>query len=480
VRGPPHLRHAISSLLEALTFCCLATFSPQPAGADPQPSLAASEIAFTKGLMAFQQGLDAEAAAELSLAVQLDPEAGTPRYLLGLTLLRMGKAKEAVVAIEASLRARHRPEVERTRLIADLRAARRAAAREEARGPAAGPPAIPVAPPVWRVEPNADDRGSWEGGLDFALGTDSNPNLQAADLTLPVPAGRPPAVVRGAQRDSVADLGLRLGWFPLRVRNRWELGVDLEAGQSLHHRFDFLNLGELRAVVQLARGLDPRGYLSGPLGSTRVAFGARGVSTLLQAGASAYQLDGSAYLRTAEAAAAVSFPESPTATLRLELAGADRSFTGRGLSDPRRSGHDLSLGLVQTFFLGAGGERSLALGGGVLDRQAGRPFAASILAGGAELALPVAARWRAWLQGTVRRDRFKHPESNLFVLFGPRRRDSTARAAAALSWVAADRLLVTARCTYSSRDSNVDLGTGLPDLGYRRLTLSLGGGWRWR
>jgi len=479
MRAPRLMRRAISILLETLACWCLATVGLQPAGADPQPSHAASEIAFTKGLMAFQQSLDAEAAAELSLAAQLDPEAGTPRYLLGLTLLRMGKAKEAVAAIEASLRARHRPEVERSRLLADLRAARRAAL-EEGAGPAASPPATTVAPPVWRFEPQADDRGSWEGGLDFALGTDSNPNLQAADLTLPVPAGQPPAVVRGAQRDSVADLGLRLGWFPLRVRDGWELGVDLEAGQSLHHRFDFLNLGELRGVVQLARGLDPRGYLSGPLGSTRVPFGARGVSTLLQAGASAYQLDGSAYLRTAEAAAAVSFPESSAATLRLELAGAERSFSGRGLSDARRSGHDLSLGLVQTFFLGAGGERSLALDGGVLDRQAGRPFAASILEGGAELALPVAARWRAWLQGTVRRDRFKHPESNLFVLFGPRRRDSTARAAAALSWVAADRLLVTARCTYSSRDSNVDLGTGLPDLGYRRLTLSLGGGWRWR
>jgi hypothetical protein len=479
MRGPCRMRQVISRLMATLALCCLATCGLQPAGAEPQPSHAESEIAFTRGLMAFQQGLDAEAAAELSLAVQLDPEAGTSRYLLGLTLLRMGKAKEAVAAIEASLRARHRPEVERSRLLADLRAARRAA-REEAAGSTPGPAATTVAPPEWTLDSHAEDRGSWEGGVDFALGTDSNPNLQAADLVLPVPPGRPPAVVRGAQRDSVADLGLRLGWFPLRVRAGWEMGVELEAGQSLYRRFDFLNLGELRTVVQVARGLDPRGYLSGPLGSTRVPFGARSFSTLLQAGASAYQLNGSAYLRTAEAATVVSFPESPAATLRLDLAGARRSFTGRGLSDSRRSGHDLSLGLAQTFFLGGGGERSLELGGRVVDRQAGRPFAASILEGGAELTLPVAVRWRAWLRGAVRRDRFKYPESNLLVLFGPARRDVTTSAAAALSWVAADQLLLTARCTYGSRDSNVDLGTSLPDLGYRRLTLSLGGSWQWR
>ena len=142
----------------------------------------------------------------------------------------------------------------------------------------------------------------------------------------------------------------------------------------------------------------------------------------------------------------------------------------------QRSGQDLSLGLSQLFYFG-GWNRTLRLGTLGVDRRAGPEFSASFLEGNGELVWPVGLRWTLVLDGRVREDHYDRPESNLFHPDGPPRRDTNLQAAAALVWSASDRLRWTLRGAYTRRNSNVDLGDGLPDLGYRRTTVSAGLSW---
>ena len=51
------------------------------------------------------------------------------------------------------------------------------------------------------------------------------------------------------------------------------------------------------------------------------------------------------------------------------------------------------------------------------------------------------------------------------------------QAAATVVWAATHRLRWTARTSYTRRRSNVELGDGLPDLGYRRLVVTAGLSW---
>jgi tetratricopeptide (TPR) repeat protein len=443
----------------------------QPASAEPAPGIAASEVAFAEGLTAFQLGRDEEALEKLTAAVRLDREAGSPRYWRGLVLLRLGRFREAAADFEASLAARRPPEVDRTRVLADLAAARRAADRG-ANGE------LPL-PELQFDRLAIDDRGAWEASAGVAMAADSNPNLLAASLDLPAPEGKPSALVRGAQSDGLADLGLRLAWYPRHDQAGWNPGVSVEAGQSLHHDFGYLNLGQAHAVIQLASGQDPQGFFAGSLGAARLPFGERRFSTLLQVGVSDYWLDGTGYLRSWEGAGAFSFPESAAAATRLDLGFSRRELANQPLVDQRRSGEDLSVGLGQRFFLGRA-DRSFGIAVKALDRRAERAFADRAGEASLTLALPLALGFSVLLEATGRRDRYRYPDSNLLVLLGPARRDTTWRGAATLAWSAAPRLVLALRGAYTSRTSNVDLGAALPDLGYRRLVVGVGASWALR
>jgi hypothetical protein len=452
-----------------------AAASPAATSSDAggKSQLAAAEVAFSAGLVAFQEGRDDEALELFSQAARLDGDDGNFRYWRGLTLLRMGRVREARVELEACRHARRPPQVDPARLRADLDLARRGA-----EAGAAAPP------PEWRFERRPiDDRGAWEGTVEAGVAEDSNPNLLSRDFDLAAttPDGKP---VRGAQHDLLGNLGLRLGWYPLHGHGgcSCSLAAGLEAAQSLHRDFSYLDLGQVRGVVQLAAGQDPRGVLQGPLGGTRVPFGARRVSLLLQAAASYTTLNGAAYLRTGDGALSVRLAEAQAAATRLDLVFSGRSFApAQPLADERRTGQDLSLGLAQTFYLGRG-DRTLTLGARGIDRRAHPAYAARALAADALVELPLALRWSAVAEAEWRRDRFRSSASNLFSPFaGPPRRDTTRRGALALVWAAAPRWRWTLRGSYGERTSNVVVPlAGLPDLGYRRLVLGLGGSWSLR
>jgi hypothetical protein len=452
--------------LAIVLLCGLPVFPGGSAAARPVPRLAEAEVAFAEGLAAFEAGRDQEAADRFAESARLNPEEGGPRYWRGLALLHLGRPREAAGELEASLAARHPPDVGRERVLADLETARRASEGQ----------AVAVEPPEWRPAGRPiDDRGFWEGIAGLSLASESNPNLLSNELILPRP-GRQGVLIRGEERDVKARPAVSLGIYPFHARPGPNLGLSLGVRRSFHDDFGFLDLGEAHGAVQLAFGSTPLGFLEGPLGGMRVPFGASRFSALLQAGGAGYQVDGDSYLKTWGGAASLTFHELPVTATRLDVDWTDREFSHGGLADERRSGKDLSIQASQLFFCGRR-DRYVRIGALAVDRRAGRPFAESIWEGNAELALPFTLRWTVHLEGSVRRDDFDHPESNLFDLVGPVRNDTTRRAALTLIWAATDRLRLTARGTYVDRSSNVDLGQGLPDLDYQRTIASAGVSW---
>lgn len=407
--------------------CGLAVLHGGSARARTAPRLAESEVALAEGIAAFQSGQYKEAAEWFARARELNPDGAEPRSWYGLAL-EAGQRSAAGQATPAELPQEDRP---------------------------------------------IDDRGLWEGIAGLSLASDSNPNLLSSELSLPEPKG---SLVRGEQADAKARPGLSLGIYPFHDRPGPSLGVTLEARRWFQEDFGFLDLGQVRGAVQLAFGSDPLGYLKGPLGHARVPFGDSRFSALLQTGGTTYRLDNDPYLRTWEGGASLTFHELSATATRLDLGWADRSFSQGRLVDGRRSGRDLSVQASQLFFFGRR-DRYVRIGGLAVDRSAGRPFAESIREGNAELAMPFALRWTVHLEGSVRKDDFDHPESNLFATLGPIRNDRTERGALTLVWAATERLRLTARGTYVSRSSNVDLGVNLPDLEYRRTIASVGASW---
>jgi hypothetical protein len=420
------MRRTLPSLLFAvLGFMALAVAS----FAAPVPRRAEAEVDLAEGFNALEAGDVAAAIDWLSKAAKLDPNTGAQR---GLALLRQGRAREAAAEIEASL--------------------------------TGGSPLQTV-----------DDRSLWEATVGLSAAADTNPNLLANDLSVPAP-GPGDKVVRGGDSDGFGRAGLRLGIYPFHAREKPNLGVTLETGRAFHFDFGYLDFGQARGTVQLAFGSNPQGYLDGPLGTARLPFGSSRFTSLFQTGGAVYRLGSEPYYQTLEGAAVFGIRETPATTTRFDLGYADRRFPGGLLSDPRRSGQDLSLGLSQIFYFG-GWNRMLRLGARGVDRRAGPEFKGTFLEGNGELVWPLGLRLSTVLEGRVREDHYDRRESNLFDPTGPRRRDTTLQTAAALVFASTDRLRWTARAAYTRRRSNVDLGDGLPDLGYRRLVVSAGLSW---
>jgi hypothetical protein len=334
---------------------------------------------------------------------------------------------------------------------------------------------LAVEPPEWRPTPRAiDDRGLWEGAVGLSAGADSNPNLAAPELTFTPPGNPTGGLIQGDQGDGVGLVGLRLGVYPFHARPGPVLGMTLDAGQSFHRDFGFLDLGLLRGTVQAAFGSDPRGILEGLLGPARVPLGGGRCSALLQAGGAAWQIDGASYLRTVDGAASFTVRETRATATRVDLGYSDRDFSAGDLGDPRQSGQDVSLQVSQLFWFGG---RSLRLGALFVDRRSSAVYAAAAREGNASLVWPLASRWTVLLEANVRKDDYDDPRSNLFQAGGPPRNDTTSRTAATLVWSATDRLRWVAGAAYSRRTSNIDPAGGLPGLGYRRTVGSLGLSW---
>jgi hypothetical protein len=424
-----------------------------------------SLVAFAEGVEAYEGGDFGAAVERLGEAVRLAPEDGSARYWLGLALLQSGKADEAVRAIEAALTAAEPPAVERGEAEATLAKARAAAKG----GPGAA--VSEVAVPTWSgFDIGYDRRTGLSGSLEIAAAADSNPNLLSRETKLPDGSG---GTISGRSKDKVGDLDLRLAYVPAGTPGGWTIGLGLDAGTSKYQDFSALDTATASGRVSFARGADPRGYLPGPLGPAETPFGGARASFVAQAGGSAVWLDGDSYLRSADVGLGWTLREGTSTSTAIDLAYSDRSFSG---THKKRSGDDLSAGLHQTFFLGRS-DRSFSLGVTAVNRSAGRRFASERRSAEVGLALPIGARCGLNLSGSYLNEKFDHPESNLFSPFGPPREDDTTRGAAAFTWAPSAKLRFAARAAFARRTSNVDLGSGLPDLDYRRTELGLTAAW---
>jgi hypothetical protein len=396
------------------------------------------DTAMAAGVWSLSQGDAPEAVVQFRRALEQKPGDGFARYLLGLSLLQSGEPGEAAQEIAASLEADPPPPVDRSRILADLAAARRG------ENP-------PLEMPEVRKKPRR-----WSGAVALSAEHDSNPNLLADDLTLPVfPGGA--LTVNGQTDDWTALADIQARHRPIRLPDGWTLGIDLTAGGSLHQELDYLDLARAGGSLQISRQLGRTWTLA------------------LRTGAEEVFLDGSDYLRTANAGAALVFSPTVSDTTRIDLRYYDRSYADHPLADARRSGGETGIALRQTRTFGRS-DRYVSLGITAMDRQARPEFQRGLMGGSIDAALPLTGALALSLSGWLDQEQFDNRASNLINPQGPARDDRTRGASTTLTFSITDRLQARLRGSYSRRNSNVGFGGG-PDLGYRRTVLGAGITW---
>jgi tetratricopeptide (TPR) repeat protein len=536
---PPRRRRCLATLLVLFALLTHAAGArdrqaraedTQPGAAATQPrELAASEVDLTEGILAFEEGRVPDAMELLTAAVSADPQSGTALHWLGLAQLRLGRAIEAVAALEAALAAGRPAEAERWRVTADLGAAQLAAgdlpaavrtlsaslarrpedpltlwrygtalqrsgqeeagarALRKARELTATTPAPgPTQPPGTQEEPPvvappypgsplacAGSPPRWEGRLALEASYDSNPGLLPADATfLPLTGTRPAGTASGAG----GDLDLRLENHPFYGRGGWSLGLGAAGHRSAYRNQGDLDLSLAGGFVQLAWGEDPRGYLAGPLGYTRVPEGEGRLGLLLQAASTWTRLGTADFLRLAGGAGSLTVRGPGSTATRIDLGATRLRFAGDLAGDLRRSGSELAAGVSESWFSGRhGGYLRAAASGGA--RQAGASFAYRFVEGTVEAGAPPVAGWTLSLQATRRQERFDHPQSSFTEPAGPPRSDAIWWASVAAVRMLGQHLACTARAAYIRRNSNVELPGLPPPFEYRRTTAGLGVTW---
>jgi hypothetical protein len=394
------------------------------------------DVAFAEGVWALSQGDAPEAIVHFREALDLKPGDGFARYLLGLSLLRTGEAEEAAKEIAAGLAADPPPPVDRNRILADLRAAQLDS--ED----------VPIDLPEVSAKASKGKGRAWSGSASLSAERDSNPNLLSDDLTLPVvPGGQ---VVSGRSADVAALAEIQARHRAIHLPRGWDLGIDLLAGGSFHRELDYLDFARAGGSLQLSKELGPTWTL------------------LLRTGAEEVFLDGSDYLRNADAGASLLFSPTAMDTTRLDLRFHDRSFADHPLADPRRSGWEPAIALRQTRYFG-GRDRYVTLGVSSSDRQARPEFRSTRLGGSIDAAVPLGPILIS-ISGWLDQEGFDDRASNLFNPQGPPRDDRTWGASTAFTVSISNRLQARFRGAYSRRSSNVDLGQGL-NLDYRRTVV---------
>jgi hypothetical protein len=403
------------------------------------------DITFAEGVWLFSQGDAPEAIVHFRKALELRPGDGFARYLLGLSLLATGESEEAAKEIAASLEADPPPPVDRNRILADLRAAQ------------LGVENPPIEMPEVSASAVRKRKPRWSGFASLSAEQDSNPNLLSEDLTLPVfPGSR--QVVSGRSTDTAALADVQIRHRPIRLPGGWSLGIDLTAGGSFHRDLDYLDLARAGGSFQLSRGLG------------------RAWTLLLRTGAEEIFLDGSDYLRTANAGASLVFSPTVSDTTRLDLRYNDRGFADHPLADPRRSGGETGFTLRQTRAFGRR-DRYVTLGITAADRQARPEFQRGLLGGSIDAAFPLSPGLALSISGWLDQEGYDDSASNLLNPQGSPRDDRTSGASTVLTVSVTDHLQLRLRGAYSRRSSNVDLGNGL-DLDYRRTVVGASVSWR--
>lgn len=348
------------------------------------------------------------------------------------------------------------------------------------------------------VRPSGERSPGAVGRISLAAASDSNPTLLGETLaifgqTFPVLAGGDE--VRADQSDDLARGELQFALHPVFDRGGWTAGLEGSLGASRYQDLSAFDRSEVRAVLDLAHGGDPAGFLTGPLGSIRVPRRNGRVGVLLQVGAAQDLLDGERHVRSVEGAGGLVLREGPHAATRLELRRAELDLARLGTDVGGAAIGDftwteMAAGLVQSLFLGRG-DRVLRLGVSTGERAGERRVDGSFVSGSAALDLLFARRWGLFLAAEVRNDDYDHGESNPFwrpdlpaAGFKPRD-ETTWRASARLVRELPGGLRFTASVAHENRDAEPAISVPDPDptfvfdpLSYDRTVVALGIGWR--
>jgi tetratricopeptide (TPR) repeat protein len=506
--APDNFTQQINAV-KALIVCALTLAQVDLCPAAQEGGSTDGDVALAYGVKAYNHG-DLEAATRLFLeAVKADPEDGTAYYWLARSQLRIGDARGAAANIETSLKAKRPPGIEQARLLTELGAAQLQAGNPMAaekslseslilrsgdatalylRGIAVAAlgktrkgrveaekgrkldPSLPPLPEQAVVSGTGELlSGSalplWEVRLTTDYGYDSNPGsfqngLRAFDPEHP------------AQRidgeDGVATGNLRLEVHPFYDKSGWSLGLRTDAYRSWHNDLDLFDLGRWAGIVQLAWGGDPLGYLTGPMGYTRVPQRDSRVSLLFQGGTAYSSLDEEGLSRTHEGAASVTIREGRLTATQIDLDYQDITFFGHDQfsSAEDLSGYEAYLRASQYFYLG---RRDRHLRVSALVGESNRDdstFDSSFLGGGIELSSPLYRRLYLHVAGNWRRDHFDERFD------GGGHDETLINATSALVWSCTDHLYLTARGSFLDRE--VDPETLDSTIGFDRTLGSLG------
>jgi len=471
---------------------------------------ARADVAFAWGLKAFNHGDDKEAEARFEEAARLDPAHGTAAYWLGLVRLRLGNPKGAVEAIQRSLSAARPPAAPRALVLtslgeAQLRSGDAAAAEkslaaalkekpddpnalylhglalarlgETDRGRADAGRALSLDPSLPKVPSAAVAPGTggelvgtgrlpfFEVRIEATGGHDSNPGVLADDLT-PVD---PETGLEIDRSDTLLTADVRAEMHPFYGKAGWSLGLLLDAYQSFYQDIDGLDLGFGQAAFQIAHGEDPLGFVTGPMGYTRVPTGNSRASYLLQGGAAYSRLDDESFYRVQRLAGSVTLREGAKTATQIDADYQDLNFfqSGSPFIEPETlDGHLWTFKASQYFFLG---RRDRYVRVGYLHGEDDRSqefFDSKIDEGSLELSLPL-SRWLVlYLAGAHRgedRDQGSVPHE-----------EKTSYASVALICPFAPHFYLTARGSWVSHDVQ---DSALDFLDYDRTVATLGVTW---
>lgn len=419
----------------------LAVLSAAPLVA--QSGSAEAEVAFTYGVRAFNHGELDEAVRLFREAVAADPEGGTARYWLGLALLRQGQHREAAEEIEASLEAKRPPAVERSRVEADLR---------RARAGEAGSAESAVAPVYGLELLTVRDRPRYDLRVGASFGTDSNPALMPENGIATVPGG---TVLFGETEDDVANVNVRGAVYPFYDRGGFSLGLTGEVAAARYSDLDFLDQDGWAAAAHLAWGKNPLGYLTGPLGYTRVPADDGRLALLLEVGVRENRLNGEPLFHEEKAALTLVGRLSEAVAAQIE-----GSWSHREDLDGVRSSDGWSLSPSLILYLGRR-EKSLRIGFALGEEEDVERQAIS-----AELSLPLSEKLVLQLAAASSID-----ETSGATGF----EETTQAARGALTWALSRHLYVIGRASLAERDTDRDVF--FDDRKYNRTAFSVGVLW---
>lgn len=403
------MRSVLTVLLLAAALLAAAT-PPTFAG-----ETAEAEVAFTYGVRAFNQGDWAEAVRLFQEALAADPDHAEAREWLAAAQRRQRAASGETVAAPGF----------------------------------AGLLAL-------RDQPRFDFRAG------AFYGQDSNPLLMPDGAVASLPSQG--LTFTDIPDDDVLNLDLRAAVYPFYGRSGWSLGLVGEARTARFSDLDFLDESQWRASLQLAWGADPQGYVTGPLGYTRVPFGHSLASLLLQVGTSEAELDGEPLIQVDQASLTLLFRESVKTATQVEA-----GVQSRDILDGRAESDLLSASVSQIFYLGRR-DRYLRIGGLWSEEDGGLNGDVSSLGGTAEAVLPLAKRWTLQLAATRQVDDFEPAAGADFE-------DTTLRANGALSFALTPRLLLVARGGWTDRDSDFRRFGSFEERDYDRTTAAFGIQW---